>query len=329
MSASSNETYAAQILVVNDSRFSLKLLREILVQHSYTVRIALSGRQALEPVAIKIYDLILLDVKTGDLNGYEVCRRLKTQAVSRDVPVIFISSGVFRDHQRNPIGLVANLTDITKTKQAEKKIRQLNEDLEIRLAERTGALAQGTDLTRQQADYLPAVKISADHLLKISPGHLIYIINEILDFSKMEAGYLDLEQIGYRMREIMEDAVDTLAVNAHKKNQALKLDVAPEAPNCLIGDPVRLRQILVNLLNNAIKFNAAGKIAVSCQAGEADGKSALLDFKVPDTGTGFPKNQIKQIFESFQQADDTQTDRQKSNLNTFLKEDNYIILASK
>src|SRR6202035_3872124 len=115
-------------------------------------------------------------------------------------------------------------------------------------------LALCTDLSEEQRQYLDGVKLSADALLKV--------INDILDFSKIEVGRLDLEAIGFDLRESLGNTVKTLALGAQEKGLELLYEIRPDVPDALIGDPARLRQIIVNLIGNALKFTPEGEIAV-------------------------------------------------------------------
>jgi len=162
-------------------------------------------------------------------------------------------------------------------------------------------LALCTELSEEQRDYLATVLKCAESLLRL--------LNDILDFSKMEAGKLELEAIPFDLREIIEDLGDMLAHRAAEKELELMCHVAPDVPRWLIGDPSRLRQVLVNLVGNAIKFTEAGEIeiAVRClRAGDAD---AELELAVRDTGVGIPAERLNAIFESFTQADGATTRR--------------------
>ena len=161
------------------------------------------------------------------------------------------------------------------------------------------ALALDTHLTPEQYEYLQSIKISADHLL--------IIINDILDFSKIEAGRLELEQIDFHLRMTIENAVDTLAVKAHEKELELVYQIPSDIPDSLVGDPGRLRQILVNLVGNAIKFTESGEVVVGCHILDESKSSILLRFSVTDTGPGIPQEKIESIFESFTQADSSAT----------------------
>ena len=143
-------------------------------------------------------------------------------------------------------------------------------------------------------------------MVKLSADSLLAIINDILDFSKIEAGKLDLELLDFSMRELLGDTIRSVQVIARKKNLALSFDVADGVPERIRGDPMRLRQILVNLLGNAMKFTEKGSVHVSvaCETSATSvGNPVGLHFAVRDTGIGIPQEQQKHIFEPFRQAD--------------------------
>ena len=162
-------------------------------------------------------------------------------------------------------------------------------------------LALQTQLTREQTEFLTAVKDSADALLTI--------INDILDFSKVEAGKLELETIDFDLRTTLENAMDPLAVKAHEKGLELICRIKPDVPTLLKGDPVRLRQIVVNLAGNAIKFTETGEVVVSVALEEETDESIRLRFSVSDTGIGLAPETVSTIFKSFHQADGSVTRR--------------------
>ena len=160
-------------------------------------------------------------------------------------------------------------------------------------------LALETDLTPEQKDYLEIVKTSADSLLNI--------INDILDFSKIEAGKLELEHIPFSLRESIGKTMKTLSVRAHLKKLELAFYVDPAVPDRLVGDPTRVRQILVNLIGNAIKFTEEGEVVLRVELrNAADGKVRLY-CSVADTGIGIPKDKLPIIFDAFSQADGSTT----------------------
>jgi PAS domain S-box-containing protein len=162
-------------------------------------------------------------------------------------------------------------------------------------------LALQTELTHEQTEFLTAVKGSADALLTI--------INDILDFSKVEAGKLELEAIDFDLRSTLENAMDPLAVKAHEKGLELIFRIKPDVPTLLKGDPVRLRQIVVNLVGNAIKFTETGEVVVGVALEEETAESIRLRFSVSDTGIGIAPEKVATIFESFNQADGSVTRR--------------------
>ncbi|GAC1703392.1 MAG: hypothetical protein NVS9B4_11480 [Candidatus Acidiferrum sp.] len=160
-------------------------------------------------------------------------------------------------------------------------------------------LALETELSNEQREYLDTVKISADSLLTV--------INDILDFSKMEAGKVDLEILNFSLRESIEDTLKTLSVRADEKGLELMCEVGPEVPEMVSGDVHRLRQVLVNLVGNAIKFTAEGEVAVKVQAASVKAGEGLLEFIVSDTGIGISPEKKKSIFDPFSQADASTT----------------------
>ncbi|MEW6234297.1 MAG: response regulator [Candidatus Omnitrophota bacterium] len=156
-----------------------------------------------------------------------------------------------------------------------------------------------TNLTPKQRENLIYVKDSADSLLQI--------INDILDFSKIEAGKFEIHPIEFELRDMMHDTARTLAVRAHEKDLELLCHIASDAPNALVGDPVRLRQIVINLAGNAIKFTEAGEVLILVEVEESAIDHVRLHFKICDTGIGVPPERREAIFKAFEQADSSTT----------------------
>ncbi|TWA91716.1 signal transduction histidine kinase [Azospirillum brasilense] len=160
-------------------------------------------------------------------------------------------------------------------------------------------LALKTDLTPRQRDYVLKISQSGQHLLGI--------INDILDFSKIEAGKLSVERTGFHLDKVLGTLADLIAEKAAAKGLELIFDVAQNVPSDLIGDPLRIGQILVNYANNAVKFTERGEIAIIVRLEEEAGSDLLVRFEVRDTGIGLSDEQKNQLFRSFQQADASTT----------------------
>ncbi len=162
------------------------------------------------------------------------------------------------------------------------------------------ALLLDTQLTAEQRDYVGAIKDSGDSL--------VAIINDILDFSKIEAGKLTLERTQFNLRVIVRDSIGLIAQAAHRKGLDVHADVEEKLPPWLLGDPIRLKQILLNLLWNAIKFTETGAITLRvCRDGQRDDGRVVLRFTVTDTGIGIPLETQSLLFQSFTQADESTT----------------------
>ena len=160
-------------------------------------------------------------------------------------------------------------------------------------------LVLGTELASEQREYLDGVLQSAESLLTI--------INSILDFSKIEAGKMELEWIDFDLSEALSSAVKTFAMRAHEKQLELAFEVRPDVPNALIGDAARLRQVVINLIGNAIKFTQQGEIAVLVEVEELLEDAVRLRFTVSDTGIGIPFAQQETLFQAFTQGDSSTT----------------------
>jgi signal transduction histidine kinase/DNA-binding response OmpR family regulator len=160
-------------------------------------------------------------------------------------------------------------------------------------------LALDTDLSAVQRNYLETVRVSADLMLAV--------INDVLDFSKIEAGRLEIEPTRFSVRNLVEESVKTMAAAAHAKGLELVGGVRPDVPRFALGDATRMRQILVNLVGNAVKFTAAGEVAVEVSREEGEADRFYLRFSVKDTGIGIPTEKQKMIFEAFAQGDGSTT----------------------
>jgi Amt family ammonium transporter len=161
------------------------------------------------------------------------------------------------------------------------------------------SLLLGTELNDEQQEYARTIQNSGDALLTI--------INDILDYSKIEAGKLDLENIGFNLRATMDDVSDLVAFKAYEKGLEYVALVSPDIRSNLIGDPGRLRQVLINLVNNAIKFTEAGEVTVKAVIDRENATHVTIRFSVQDTGIGIPEDRMNRLFKSFSQVDGSTT----------------------
>jgi PAS domain S-box-containing protein len=160
-------------------------------------------------------------------------------------------------------------------------------------------LALQTDLTPEQREYLEMVQISAESLLSL--------INDILDFSRIEARKLEIDTVDFDLTRVLDDLMRTVAPRAHQKGLELAHHTAADVPVALAGDPARLRQVLVNLVSNSVKFTDSGEVVLRVTLDERGGDRATLHFTVTDTGIGIPEEKLKAVFEPFVQADASTT----------------------
>jgi two-component system, sensor histidine kinase and response regulator len=160
-------------------------------------------------------------------------------------------------------------------------------------------LALQTDLTPKQADYVKKIQRSAHSLLGI--------INDILDFSKIEAGKMQMESVDFSLDEVLDNVSTMVGVKVHEKELEFLMDTPHAVPMALVGDPLRLGQVLINLCNNAVKFTQKGEIVISTRVVEKEEESVTLQFRVRDTGVGLTEEQKGKLFQAFSQADTSTT----------------------
>ena len=239
-------------------------------------------------------------------DGSQFRARIRIKAIAKDEP---------------ELGIVKVIEDITSEHQATADLQKAKDEAEEAVNIKSQFLANmsheirtpmnaiigmshllsKTELSERQGEFVSRVQLAA--------GHLLGLINDILDLSKIEAGKLPLEHVEFEIDRVIDQAISVVAESAFAKNLELVLHVDPTVPRTAVGDPIRLGQVLINYLNNAVKFTEYGEISLTVSLVEQDQERSLLRFDVRDTGIGLSEAQRALLFQSFQQADSSTTRR--------------------
>ncbi len=323
-----------KVLIVDDNNLNLAAIENTLKKKNYILYTATDGRTALKTANTYPFDLMLLDVVMPGMDGFEVCRRIKSNPQTSQLPVIFLTGKNDSESIRkgfelgavdyvakpfNEAELLARVNSHLELKRSKEELLKAISAAEYALKTKSDFLANmsheirtpingiigmsdflsGTELSQKQNEYLRIIKSSSDSLLQL--------INDILDFSKIEAGRIEQENIDFDIREMLNDAVKTLYFKASEKGLNMFLNVDENLPQIVVGDPTKIRQVLLNLISNAMKFTAQGSIDVKTVLINMTKSTVKIKFDIIDTGIGITSEGIKKLFKSFSQVDASTT----------------------
>ncbi len=325
-----------KILIVDDSLLMRTMLSDAIDKDSCSVRLAGNGFEALEKIYECCPDVVLLDQEMPRLRGNDLLKALKSDERTRDISVVMVtgSSDAKMIEESLDLGAIefiakpfsegvlkARIRNVVRTNVLIREQKLLRADADAANRSKSQFLANmsheirtpmtailgfaeivlGNVTDPQNVDGLQTIQRNGQYLLQI--------INDILDLSKIESGKLEVEQIECSPRQVLNDVVSLMNVRAQAKGLTLEIKYDGPTPKQIISDPTRLRQILINLVGNSIKFTEVGSVQIVVRVLEADSAAPSLQFDVVDCGIGMTEKQVDNLFQPFVQADTSTTRR--------------------
>ncbi|MFB2937660.1 response regulator [Aerosakkonemataceae cyanobacterium BLCC-F154] len=342
--------HKGNILIVDDTPENLQVLSATLTDCGYKIRGVINGKMALRAARSAQPDLILLDIRMPDMNGYEVCEQLKSSSETMEIPVIFISASdevldklkAFQvggvDYVTKPFQVeevLARVEHQLTIRRLQKQLIAQNQQLQAEIIERKKAEEAAAAASQAKTEFLANMShelrtplnailgftqvmmrdslLSSDQtenlrIINRSGEHLLELINDVLELSKIESGVLSLNEASFDFYRLLDSLEEMFQIKAERKRLKMKLIVSPEVPQYIKTDEKKLRSCLINLLANALKFTESGSIIVRVNVcNESDSslssQSCQLDFEVEDTGVGIAEEEISGLFNAFIQTE--------------------------
>lgn len=327
-----------KILIVDDRPENLVALEKLLGNFDVEFIRALSGNEAITLTFSHNFALAIIDIQMPEMDGYETVELLRQEKNTQLLPVIFVSAIYKEDYyvvkgiETGAVDFISKpiIPEILRGKvkvflelyMQSYQLQTFNKELQ-EAKDRAEAAAQAKSLFLANmsheirtpmngivgmTDIIASTELSTDQkeyidLIRLSGQNLLAIINDILDFSKIESGKVELENIPFILSDLITSLLKILQISASEKKLTLEYEVEKNVPNEFIGDPVRLKQILTNLLNNAIKFSSEGKVSLHVSLKKDSGNKTEILFQVIDTGIGIEEDQQDKLFKAFSQTD--------------------------
>jgi signal transduction histidine kinase len=326
-------------LIVDDRNENLFALSTLLSEFDVEVFKAGSGAEALELMLDHDFALAILDIQMPDMDGFEVAELMRGTERTKTVPIIFVTAAAektgfaFRGYEKGAVDFLFKPIDPTVLKSKVRVFIELDEQKKLlseKLAELQLAKEAAEAANRLKSSFLanmsheirtplgamigfaelleegrvsPEEKAEFPRIIRQNGQSLLRLLDDVLDLSKVEAGRLEIEKIVFSPRELITEVLDLLRQSAEQKGIEMEMFLSPEVPERVISDPTRLRQILMNIIGNAIKFTRAGRVCVRARPSPHD----RLRFEVEDTGVGIDGATAERLFRSFVQADNSTT----------------------